>query len=184
MGVYASSAKPGSQTTLNVNVRPAGGSTGIAVTADCSAIGGSATQSITAQMAQYSYVPFMANVAVASGTALGTYNLPVTATDLQGNSASTTIAVTIQNTDTDAQLQMISSEQGDRFTTGGFQIVNGGSGYTASSTLQIDGQDTNAPYGSKTVNCTLSLDANGSITGASGGEGIGWYGPPDFTLTR
>ena len=69
-------------------------------------------------------------------------------------------------------------------TPTGWGIVNGGSGYTVYSTLEIDGQAGSEPYGAQSITCYLTLDENGTITGASGGEGVQWYGPPDFTLSR
>ena len=126
----------------------------------------------------------MLNVTVPTGTALGTYSIPVTATDAQGNTASATISVTVQNLPSDAQLNLNTSVQGDMTTTVGWQIINGGTGYTVYSTLEIDGQAGSSPYGAQSITCTLTLDANGTITGVSGGEGVQWYGPPEFTLTR
>ncbi len=89
------SVLPGQTTVLSVDVTPGTNppSTGLAVTADLSAIGGSATQAF-AQVGGTTTFTFTATVAAA--TAPGSYTLPVTITDDQSRTATTSIALVVQ----------------------------------------------------------------------------------------
>ena len=86
--------QPGDSSTLTVNVSPASDptSTGITVSADLSSIGGSASQPFNDNGGNS--FSFLATVSVA--TAPGTKSLPVTINDSQGRTASTTIALLVQ----------------------------------------------------------------------------------------
>ncbi|HKE57062.1 MAG TPA: DNA/RNA non-specific endonuclease, partial [Pyrinomonadaceae bacterium] len=85
--------QPGDSSTLTVNVHPGSDptSTGIAVTADLTSIGGSATQAFAGNGNTFTFV-----ATVAMGTAPGVKNLPVTITDDQNRTAATTIPLTVQ----------------------------------------------------------------------------------------
>lgn len=166
------------------NVRPATGSTGITVTVDLSSMGRTKTYPVTMQQNQYSYISFTANVPIDGGQAYGTYTLQATATDQQGNQATAPISLQVTNQQTDAQLDLTTTQQGDHVITNGWHVINGGENYTQYSTLTLDGQDALYPYSDKSIVCGLSLNANGAITDASGGEGEQWYGPPNWTLQR
>jgi DNA/RNA endonuclease G (NUC1) len=86
--------QPGDSSTLTVNVSPASDptSTGITVTADLSSIGGSAAQAFASNGGNS--FSFLATVSVA--TVPGAKSLPVTINDAQGRTASTTIALLVQ----------------------------------------------------------------------------------------
>jgi endonuclease G len=86
--------QPGDSSTLTVTVFPASDptSTGITVSADLSSIGGSAAQSFASGPGNT--FTFVATVAV--GTTPGNKSLPVTINDAQGRTASTTIALLVQ----------------------------------------------------------------------------------------
>jgi hypothetical protein len=87
------SVQAGNSTTLTVNVTPGTNpaSTGIAVRADLSTIGGSSTQAFTNNGGNsFSFV-----ATVSSGTAAGLKNLPVTITDAQSRTGTTSIALTV-----------------------------------------------------------------------------------------
>ncbi len=85
--------QPGDSSTLTVVVSPASDptSTGITVTADLSSIGGSAAQPFSGSGNTFT---FLATVSVS--TTPGAKSLPVTITDAQARSASTTIALSVQ----------------------------------------------------------------------------------------
>jgi predicted extracellular nuclease len=87
------SVAPGGSTLLTVTVTPGTNpaSTGLAVNADLSAIGGSSTQTLVD--AGGNVFTFTANVG--AGISAGTKSLPVTITDAQSRSGSTTIALTV-----------------------------------------------------------------------------------------
>lgn len=183
-GSVASPATPGGQTTVQVNVHPDTTSSGIAVTVDASSVGASSTNALGQGLAQPTYTPFSGNINVPSSTAVGTYNLVATATDLQGHTSTANIALEVQGGVTEANIELESTQAGTRFTTHGFNVINGGTGYTPSTTLTIEGLDADSPYNPKTVACALTIDINGSITNVSGGNGVRWYGPPTFELIR
>ncbi len=93
----------GGQTLLTVVVTPGDNptSSGVAVTADLSSIGGSATQQlfddgsngdVTASDGTYSF-----NATIAGGTALGAKTLPVVVTDVQNRMVSASIALSVAN---------------------------------------------------------------------------------------
>ena len=86
------SVQPGDTSTLTVNVTPGSDptSTGIAVVADLSAIGGSASQSFSGTGNTFTYL-----ATVALGTTPGLKSLPVTITDAQARTANTTINITV-----------------------------------------------------------------------------------------
>src|ERR1043165_1103079 len=87
------SVQAGNSTTLTVTVTPGANpaSTGITVCADLSSIGGSSTQAFTDNGGNsFSFV-----AAVSSGTSAGAKSLPVTITDAQSRSGSTSIALTV-----------------------------------------------------------------------------------------
>ncbi|HXH38927.1 MAG TPA: lamin tail domain-containing protein, partial [Thermoanaerobaculia bacterium] len=86
-----SSLAVGDTTTLTVNVTPGvkPTSTGITVTADLSAIGGSV------QALAGSGNTFTLDAVVATGTTLGAKTIPVTISDAQGRSSGTSISLTI-----------------------------------------------------------------------------------------
>jgi DNA/RNA endonuclease G (NUC1) len=86
--------QPGDSSTLTVTVFPASDptSTGITVSADLTSIGGSAPQAFAAGPGNT--FTFVATVSVA--TAPGQKSLPVTINDAQGRTASTTIALLVQ----------------------------------------------------------------------------------------
>jgi hypothetical protein len=85
--------QPGDSSTLTVVVSPASDptSTGITVTADLSAIGGSAAQAFSGSGNTFTFV-----ATVSVSTTPGVKSLPVTISDAQGRTASTTIALTVQ----------------------------------------------------------------------------------------
>lgn len=86
------SVQPGDTATLTVNVTPGSNptSTGITVTANLTAIGGSASQSFSGIGNSFTYL-----TTVALGTTPGQKSLPVTITDLQGRTANATINITV-----------------------------------------------------------------------------------------
>lgn len=86
------SVQPGDSSTLTVNVTPGSNptSTGIAVVADLSSIGGSANQSFSGIGNSFTYLAI-----VALGTTPGQKSLPVTITDAQARTANTTINITV-----------------------------------------------------------------------------------------
>jgi|GEM_PF-1693784 len=87
------SVQAGNSTTLTVAVTPGANpaSTGIAVRADLSSIGGSSTQAFTDNGGNsFSFVATVSN-----GTAAGAKSLPVTITDAQSRSGATSIALTV-----------------------------------------------------------------------------------------
>jgi endonuclease G len=88
-----SSVQVGESSTLQVVVSPASDptSTGIAVSADLSSIGGSATQAFSGVGNTFT---FLATVSVSTTPGLKTF--PVSITDAQGRSASTSILLTVQ----------------------------------------------------------------------------------------
>jgi endonuclease G len=88
------SVLPGESSTLTVTVTPGTNptSTGLAVTADLSSIGGSATQ----QFLDTGKNVFTYTATVASLTTPGSKSLPFTVSDSQGRSASGSISLTIQ----------------------------------------------------------------------------------------
>jgi hypothetical protein len=83
---------PGDPTTLSVTVVPGTNpaSSGIAVTADLSSIGGAATQSFSGSGNTFTFA-----ATVDQFTGNGTKTLPVSVTDLQGRSATASITVTV-----------------------------------------------------------------------------------------
>lgn len=87
------SVAPGASTLLTVTVTPGTNppSTGLAVRADLSSIGGSSTQTLVDGGGNV--FTFTANVG--AGISAGTKSLPVTITDAQSRSGSTTIALTV-----------------------------------------------------------------------------------------
>jgi DNA/RNA endonuclease G, NUC1 len=86
------SVQPGDSSLLTVNVTPGSNptSTGLAVVVDLSSIGGSASQSFTGNGNLFSF-PATVNIA----TSPGQRSLPVTITDDQSRTASTTINLTV-----------------------------------------------------------------------------------------
>jgi endonuclease G len=88
-----STVQTGNSTTLTVTVSPASNptSTGINVTADLSSIGGSATQAFAGVGNTFTFV-----ATVPVSTTPGPKSLPVTITDAQARSASTSILLTVQ----------------------------------------------------------------------------------------
>ncbi|MEG9430764.1 phage tail protein [Terriglobus sp. ADX1] len=184
IGVASSPAQPGIDATITVNVRPDVASTGVVVSVDLTALGHSTPLVLTAGTPQSQYTPFTGNATVDSGIDPGTYNLVATATDDQGHSAIANIPVNVQTQPIIAYITLDLSQVGTRFTVDGFNLINGGSGYTSLSTATLVGNDGDEPYGSKTVACTLTLDSNGSITSITGGSGSSWYGPPDLDIER
>jgi hypothetical protein len=86
------SVPAGQQTTLTVTVTPGASpsSTGVLVTANLSAIGGSAAQAFTGAGNVFSFT-----ATVSAGTSPGGKSLPVTITDLQSRSGSASIALTV-----------------------------------------------------------------------------------------
>jgi DNA/RNA endonuclease G (NUC1) len=87
------SVLPGASSTLTVNVTPgtSPASTGLAVTANLSSIGGSAAQAFTGSGNTFTFSATVAHDVVA-----GEKSLPVTITDAQGRSGSTSISLTVQ----------------------------------------------------------------------------------------
>jgi len=88
-----SSVQAGNSTTLTVTVTPGTNppSTGIAVRADLSSIGGSSTQAFTGNGGNsFSFVATVSN-----GTTAGAKTLPVTITDAQSRTGTTSIALTV-----------------------------------------------------------------------------------------
>jgi hypothetical protein len=85
--------QPGDSSTLTVNVHPGSDpiSTGITVTADLTSVGGSATQAFAGNGTTFTFV-----ATVAVGTTPGVKNLPVTITDEQTRTATTSIALAVQ----------------------------------------------------------------------------------------
>jgi hypothetical protein len=86
---------PGATTLLTVNVTPGinPASTGIAVTADLTAIGGTATQAF----ADNGNNSFSFQATVSTSTAAGLKSLPIKITDDQARAGNTTIALTVQS---------------------------------------------------------------------------------------
>ena len=84
---------PGDSTLLTVNVTPGNNptSTGLAVVADLSSIGGSSTQSFSGSGNTFTYT-----ATVASGTTPGLKSLPFTVTDAQSRSGNGSISLTVQ----------------------------------------------------------------------------------------
>lgn len=97
-----SSLQEGNSTLLTVSVTPGANpvSTGISVTGDLSLIGGSASQQFfddgTHGDTAANNNVFSFQASVASGTSAGLKSLPVTISDAQARSSSTSIALTIQ----------------------------------------------------------------------------------------
>jgi predicted extracellular nuclease len=83
----------GSSTVLTVNVTPGTNpsSTGITVTADLSAFGGLASQAFSGSNNSYTFT-----LSVSSGQAPSAYTIPVTVTDAQSRTATTSISLTVQ----------------------------------------------------------------------------------------
>jgi hypothetical protein len=88
-----STVSPGGSTLLSVTVTPAATppSTGIAVTADLSSIGGSATQAL----ADSGSNTFTYQATVAEATTPGLKTLPVTIADAEGRASATSISLTV-----------------------------------------------------------------------------------------
>ena len=109
-----SSLAAGDTTTLTVNVTPGAKptSTGITVTADLASIGGS-VQSMTG-----SGNTFTLDATVANGTTSGTKTIPVTISDAQGRSSSTSITLTIVSPPPPANHVVISQVYGGGGNTG------------------------------------------------------------------
>ncbi len=108
---------PGETTTLEVTVVPGTNpdSTGITVTADLTAIGGSATQDLTnAGGTVFSYL-----ATVDAGTTPGPVSLPVTISDAEGRSGSTSIA-----SDRDRPDRAAGTDSADA-VCGGFEFQQG-----------------------------------------------------------
>ena len=84
----------GKDTVLTVNVTPGANpaSTGLAVTADLSSIGGSSTQAFSGSGNTFTFT-----ATVAMGTTPGVKTLPVQITDAQNRSGSTTITLTVES---------------------------------------------------------------------------------------
>ena len=96
-----SSVLPGASSLLTVNVTPGSSpvSTGLAVAADLSAIGGSATQAFSDDGTGADVTPndniFSFGATVSATTAPGLKSLPVTITDAQARVGSTSISLTV-----------------------------------------------------------------------------------------
>ncbi len=88
-----STVQPGGTTLLTVNVTPGQNpaSTQLAVVADLSSIGGSNAQSFISSGTTFTF-----NATVALGSSAGAKSLPVTVTDAEGRSGSTSIALTVE----------------------------------------------------------------------------------------
>ena len=92
---------PGAQTTLTATVTPGANptSTGISVTGDLTAIGGSATTAFADDGVAFDAAAgdnvFTYRATVPPATTPGAKSLPVTATDAQARSGSATIALTV-----------------------------------------------------------------------------------------
>ena len=98
LSILSATANPasvmqGGATTLTVAVSPGTTSTGVAVVADLSTIGGSGTQALVLGATANTYT-FSATVA--GSVAAGSYALPVTVTDAQGGRATGSIGLTVQ----------------------------------------------------------------------------------------
>ncbi len=95
------SVLPGAQSTLTATVTPGANptSTGISVSGDLTSIGGSATTAFADDGLGFDATAndnvFTYRATVAGGTAPGAKSLPVTVTDAQSRSGSTTIALTV-----------------------------------------------------------------------------------------
>ncbi len=93
-----STVTTGGMTLLTVTVTPGTASTGIAVTADLSGIGGSATQAFFDDGSNGDGTPgdnvFSFSTTATSGTSK-TYSLPVSVTDTEGGAATTNIGLTV-----------------------------------------------------------------------------------------
>ena len=93
-----STVTSGGMTLLTVTVTPGAGSTGIAVTADLSGIGGSATQAFYDDGTNGDVTPgdnvFSFSTTATSSTSK-TYSLPVTVTDTEGGAATASISLTV-----------------------------------------------------------------------------------------
>jgi hypothetical protein len=117
---------PGETTTLEVTVVPGTNpdSTGITVTADLTAIGGSATQDLAnAGGTVFSYL-----ATVDAGTAPGPVSLPVSISDTEGRSGNTSIALTVTDpTPAPTQLLLTQYVEGSSFNKA-IEIANLGTG--------------------------------------------------------
>src|SRR5215510_10056655 len=97
------SLQEGNSTLLTVNVTPGSNpaSTGISVVGDLSSIGGAATQPFFDDGTHGDAVAgdniFSFQIAIASGTTPGAKSLPITISDAQSRSSSTTISLTVQS---------------------------------------------------------------------------------------
>jgi len=93
-----STVTSGGMTLLTVTVTPGTGSTGIAVTADLSGIGGSATQAFFDDGTNGDVTPgdkvFSFSTTATSSTSK-TYSLPVSVTDTEGGAATASISLTV-----------------------------------------------------------------------------------------
>jgi hypothetical protein len=125
----------GASTLLTVSVTPGSNpaSTGLAVTADLSSIGGSATQQFyddgTHGDLGAGDLVFSFNATVAAAIAPGSKALPVTITDAQARTGSSTIAVTVQfpATPTTVKISQIyggGGNSGATYTNDFFEIFN------------------------------------------------------------
>src|SRR5207244_11900042 len=96
-----STVAPGGQTTLTVNVTPGANpsSSGIAVTGDLSGIGGNASQTFYDDGSHGDATKgdniFTFQTVVTSDTPFGSKSLPISLSDAQGRTGSTSIALTM-----------------------------------------------------------------------------------------
>ncbi len=98
LSILSATASPasvmqGGSATLAVVVSPGSTSTGVAVVADLSTIGGSATQALVLGSTANTYT---FGATVGGSVAAGSYALPVTVTDAQGGRATGSISLTVQ----------------------------------------------------------------------------------------
>ena len=104
-----SSVNAGTATTLSVTVSPGALSTGVAVKADLSSIGGSSTQAFTLSSTANVYT-YTENVPGA--TAANSYSLPVTVTDQESGSATGSIALTVTTPVTTTPITTLQANRG------------------------------------------------------------------------
>ena len=147
-GFNPAAVMQGGATTLSVQVAPGNSTANIAVTANLSTIGGSATQALTASAANSYTLPYT----VPAGTAPNSYSIPVTATSSDPTvTASAMLTVNLATVTTP-----ISTIQGNRAT-----YVGG--------TIQTQGVVT------LVTNAGYYLQTSSSTPGSTGDEGIYVY---------
>jgi hypothetical protein len=152
------SVLPGATTTITVSVTPGTNppSSGITVTGDLSAIGGSSTQSFTDNGGN----SFSFTATVASTTSVGAKSLPITVRDGQGRSSTTSASLTILPPATVRISQVYGGggNSGSTYTNDFIELYNSGS-----TPVSLDGWSIQATGATST-----SWTANGAVTLLSG----------------